>query len=154
MFQFDRTAFRRHFLPVLLSLLIPATWALAQEQAMVADLDTAEWGPPGGGNGYPEGLQTVRLGTDVQTGGVTYYARFPAGSRFDLHWHTHHEYVAVVQGEVDLQLGQDLHHLKTGSYIVIPGNMVHSWDVPDSGDVIILVRRAGPADFYFVEEEH
>ena len=121
---------------------------------MVTDLDTVEWGLPGGGNGYPEGLQTVRLGIDLQTGGVTYYARFPAGSRFDLHWHTHHEYVVVVQGEVDLQLGPDLHHLKVGSYIVIPGTMNHSWDVPDTGDVVILVRRAGPADFHFVGEAH
>ena len=97
------------------------------------------------------GLQTARLGIDASSGGVTYYARFPAGSRFELHWHTHNEYVAVVQGEVDLQLGSELHRLETGSYVVIPGSMNHSWDVPDSGDVVILVRRAGPADFHFVE---
>ena len=131
----------------------PSTVGMAQEQAFVADLESLEWGPPGGGNGFPVNLRTARLGVDASTGGVTYYAMFPAGSRFELHWHTHHEYVAVVQGEVDIQLGPDLHHLKTGSYIVIPGGMNHSWDVPVSADVIILVRRAGPADFHFVEDQ-
>ncbi|MBT8146338.1 MAG: cupin domain-containing protein [Gammaproteobacteria bacterium] len=139
---------RQSLIPVLLLL---ASSALAQEQAFVTDLETVKWGPPGGGNGYPLGLRTARLGIDAISGGVTYYARFPAGSRFELHWHTHPEYVAVVQGEVDLQLGSELHHLITGSYVVIPGSMNHSWDVPDSGDVVILVRRAGPADFHFVE---
>jgi hypothetical protein len=33
---------------------------------------------------------------------------------------------------------------------VIPGKMNHSWDVPEDDDVVILVRRAGPADFNFV----
>jgi len=133
-------------------LALPLALVKAQEQAFVTDLETVDWGPPAGGNGTPVGLQTARLGVDATTSGITYYARFPAGSHFDLHWHTHHEYVAVLQGEVDLQLGTEQHHLKTGSYIVIPGSMNHSWDVPDNADVIILVRRAGPADFHFVED--
>jgi hypothetical protein len=29
--------------------------------------------------------------------------------------------------------------------------MEHVWEIPESSDVIILVRRAGPADFHFVE---
>ncbi len=150
-----RSYFQLHRVYLLIVLASPLTLsasAIAQEHAFVADLNTVEWGAPGGGNGFPQGLQTVRLGIDAQTMGVTYYAKFPAGSHFDLHWHTHHEYVAVVQGEVDLQLGLELHHLTTGSYIVIPGGVNHYWDVPDSEDVIILVRRAGPADFHFVEE--
>jgi len=36
---------------------------------------------------------------------------------------------------------------------VIPGALNHSWTVPAGGaDAVILVRRAGPADFNFVEE--
>ena len=148
----DLSILCRRLLLTLLTLASPVVLVQAQEQAFVTDLESVEWGPPGGGNGFPVGLQTARLGIDADTGGITYYAMFPAGSRFELHWHTHHEYVAVVQGEVDLQLGPQLHHLKTGSYIVIPGGMNHSWDVPDSTDVTILVRRAGPADFHFVED--
>ena len=116
------------------------------------NLDEIEWGPPGGGNGSPLGLRTARQGLDPVTGGVTYYAMFPAGTHFDLHWHSHDEFVVVVQGSVVFQLGMQTHELRAGAYVAIPGGMHHSWDVPDSGEVIILVRRAGPADFHFVTQ--
>ena len=112
-----------------------------------------EWSPPGGGNGYPLGLRTSRVGVDPDTGGVTYYAMFPAGSHFDLHWHTHDEYVVVVAGEIRIRLGEEDYDLSVGSYIVIPGELNHSWTVPAGGeDAVILVRRAGPADFHFVAQ--
>jgi mannose-6-phosphate isomerase-like protein (cupin superfamily) len=136
--------------------LLPAALTEAQADvspvdAFVTDLDTVEWGEPGGGNGFPVGVQTVRLGLDAVTGGITYYARFPAGSHFDLHWHTHDEYVAVLQGNVVIVLGAETYTLTAGSYVVIPGAMNHSWDVPPEADVVILVRRGGPADFNFVK---
>ena len=77
---------------------------------------------------------------------------FPAGSRFDLHWHTHDEYVVVVKGSVVIELGKETKSLTVGSYVVIPGKMNHSWDVPLDGEVVILVRRAGPADFHYVDK--
>ena len=119
-------------------------------QALAVDLADISWGPPGGGNGVPMGVRTARQGIDPATGGVTYYAMFPAGSHFDLHWHTHDEFVVVVQGTVTIELGEETYSLELGSYVVIPGRMNHSWDVPDGDDVVILVRRAGPADFNFV----
>lgn len=117
----------------------------------VVDLDAVNWGPPGGGNGSPVGVRTARQGVDPVTGGITYYAMFPAGSHFDLHWHSFDEFVVVVSGSVTLELGDTTQLVKTGSYIVIPGHMPHSWDVPLDDDVVILVRRAGPADFNYVE---
>jgi len=122
----------------------------AQTQPLVVSHEEVEWGPPGGGNGFPVGVRTARLGIDPDTGGITYYAKFPAGSHFDLHWHTHNEYVVVVAGKVTIVLGEQSHSLATGSYIVIPGKMNHSWDVPPGEDAVILVRRSGPADFHFV----
>ena len=119
-------------------------------EALIVNLADISWGPPGGGNGVPVGVRTARQGIDPATGGVTYYAMFPAGSHFDLHWHTHDEFVVVVQGAVTIELGEETVSLKPGSYIVIPGRMNHSWDVPEGDDVVILVRRAGPADFNFV----
>lgn len=122
-------------------------------EGSVVDINSLNWTPPGGGNGFPVGVQTARQGVDPDTGGITYYARFPAGSHFDLHWHTHDEYVVVVQGELSIRLGEDDHDLAVGSYVVIPGSLNHSWTVPAEGeDAIILVRRAGPADFHFVEQ--
>ena len=119
-------------------------------EALTVNLADISWGPPGGGDGVPVGVRTARQGVDPATGGVTYYAKFPAGSHFDLHWHTHDEFVVVVQGAVTIELGEETVSLKPGSYIVIPGRMNHSWDVPEGDDVVILVRRAGPADFNFV----
>lgn len=122
-------------------------------QRGVIALKDIDWGPPGGGNGYPVGVRSARQGIDPVTGGITYYALFPAGSHFDLHWHTHDEFVVVVQGKLTIELGDESHDVEVGSYIVIPGKLNHSWDVPAGGeDAIILVRRAGPADFHFVEE--
>ena len=121
-------------------------------QALAIDLDEVEWGPRGGGNGSPVGVRTARQGVDLLTGGITYYAEFPAGSHFDLHWHTHDEFVVVVSGNVTIVLGEESHDLQIGSYVVIPGKLNHSWDVPAGGEAaVILVRRAGPADFNFVD---
>lgn len=131
-------------------LLVVPNYAATSE--LVANMEQLNWSQPGGGNGYPVGLQTSRIGVDPDTGGVTYYALFPAGSHFDLHWHTHDEYVVVVQGELTIRLGEEDHDLAVGSYVVIPGELNHSWTVPARGeDAIILVRRAGPADFHFVD---
>ena len=119
---------------------------------MAIDLNDVPWGAPGGGNGFPVGVRTARQGVDPDTGGITYYAMFPAGSHFGLHWHSHDEYVVVVAGELFIQLGEQTHSLSVGSYVVIPGELPHSWTVPaGEKDAVILVRRAGPADFYFVE---
>ena len=122
-------------------------------QPLAVNLDELEWGPPGGGNGSPLGLRTARQGVDPKTGGQTYYAMFPAGSHFDLHWHSYDEHVVVVKGELTIELGDEVYELSTGSYIVIPGKLNHSWDVPEGGDeAVILVRRAGPADFHYVTD--
>lgn len=141
-------------LPLFFVLLAPASGQDAPitiEEPLVVNLDDLEWGPAGGGNGVPLGTQTARQGVDAETGGITYYAKFPAGTHFDLHWHTYPEYVAVLSGQVTIELGGVSHLVRTGSYIVIPGKMNHFWDVPEEGDVVILVRRGGPADFHFVE---
>ena len=129
--------------------LIQATLAT---EPLATDLNDVPWGAPGGGNGFPVGVRTARQGVDPDTGGITYYAMFPAGSHFDQHWHSHDEYVVVVAGELFIQLGEQTHSLSVGSYVVIPGELPHSWTVPaGEKDAVILVRRAGPADFYFVD---
>ena len=56
---------------------------------------------------------------------------------------------AVLSGAVTIVLGENSHSLSPGSYIVIPARMNHSWDVPPGNEVVILVRRRGPADFNF-----
>ena len=129
--------------------LIQATLAT---EPLAIDLNEVPWGAPGGGNGFPVGVRTARQGLNPNIGRVTYDALFPAGSHFDLHWHSHDEYVVVVAGELSFQLGEQTNSLFVGSYVVIPGEMSHSWTVPaGEKDAVILLRRAGPADFLFSE---
>ena len=125
------------------------TTATSPDEPLAINLDEVAWGPPGNTPRFPQGVRTAQLGVDPDNGGPTYYALFPAGSHFDLHWHTHAEYVAVLSGAVTIVLGENSHSLSPGSYIVIPARMNHSWDVPPGNEVVILVRRRGPADFNF-----
>ena len=100
-------------------------------------------------------MRTQLIETDESTAGISYYALFPAGSHFDLHWHSFDEFATVLQGEVTLQLNGEALKLAVGGYVKIPGRAEHSWDVPNvtgrEQDVILLVRRRGPADFHFAK---
>ncbi|MGE4070317.1 MAG: cupin domain-containing protein [Lysobacterales bacterium] len=111
-----------------------------------------QWSAPGNKPCYPSGVQTAKLGTDPDNGGPAYFARFPAGSTFEAHWHTHNEFVVVVSGGGAIVLDGRRHALSAGSYVVIPGRVAHSWHVPPDGPpLVIQVRRSGPADFHFVD---
>jgi quercetin dioxygenase-like cupin family protein len=116
-------------------------------------LDSADWGPPYEAAGFPSGIQKALIVVDPSSGGETYYARFPAGSTFDLHWHSHPEYVAILAGEVTLTLGEQRYAMEAGSYVAVPANMNHAWEVDGELDCVLLVRRTGPADFNFVEPD-
>ena len=113
--------------------------------------ETADWGPPSDRPGFPPGLRNAPIATDPDTGGPTYLARFPAGSRFAMHWHTFTETVVVLEGSVDITLDGVTQTATAGSYIIIPGESHHTWQVPSNQDVVLLARRDGPADFHFVE---
>ena len=64
------------------------TSASSQEEALAINLADVDWGPPGNTPRFPQGVRTKQLGIDPDNGGPTYYAKFPAGSHFDLHLHT------------------------------------------------------------------
>jgi quercetin dioxygenase-like cupin family protein len=141
-----------------LALAVPMTVALAagpagaQEAGRVVRLQDIEWGPPGTTPRFPQGVRTSQVRVDPATEGPTYFARFPGGSHFDTHWHSHAEYAVVLAGAGTIVLGEETQGLSRGSYVVIPARLHHSWDVPAGGeDLVILVRRDGPADFNFVD---
>jgi quercetin dioxygenase-like cupin family protein len=118
---------------------------------LVTNWETADWGPPTNRPGFPEGLRNADIATDPATGGPTYLSRFPAGAEFAPHWHTYTETVTVLEGEVDIVLDGTRHTATAGSYVIIPAKAHHSWHVPAGRDVVLLARRDGPADFFFVE---
>lgn len=126
--------------------------AQAKLEPVVIDIAAVQWSAPGTRPCYPLGVQTAQLGTDPDNHGPAYFARFPGGSRFEQHWHTHNEFVVVVSGEGAIVLDGKRHALSPGSYVVIPGRVPHSWHVPAGGPpLVIQVRRSGPADFHFVD---
>lgn len=115
-------------------------------------LESAQWSEPYNGPlGFPKGAQRVSLSVDSRTGGETYYARFPAGSHFALHWHAYSEYAVVLRGKVTQILGTERQSLQVGDYVVIPPKTNHGWEADPDADVYLLIRRDGPADFNFVQ---
>ena len=126
--------------------------ASSEYSALPSRLESAQWSEPYAGPlGVPKGAQRAVLGTDPKSGGETYYAHFPAGSRFELHWHAYAEYAVVLRGKVIHTLGTCKSALQVGDYVVIPPNVAHGWEVDASGDAYLLIRRAGPADQHFVQ---
>jgi mannose-6-phosphate isomerase-like protein (cupin superfamily) len=140
----------------LLSLLIYFGSRPVNAADAILSIDDIDWGAAGGGGGFPVGVRTQLVATDKSTQGITYYAWFPEGSNFDMHWHSFDEYAVVLQGNVFLNLAGKELSLEAGAYVEILGKINHAWNVPagkdgSSNNVILLVRRAGPADFHFVE---
>ena len=138
-----------------LTLGVSATAAVQDTTAELAPLvmhwEDADWGPPTNTPGFPQGIRNAPIATDPDTGGPTYLARFPAGSRFDMHWHAFAETLVVLEGAVDITLDGVSHTATAGSYIIIPAKAHHAYQVPADADVVLLARRDGPADFQFVE---
>ena len=135
--------------------LVPSLAAAQEVQHGVTPLvlqwEAADWGPPTDTPGFPAGLRNAQIATDPETGGPTYLARFPAGSAFAMHWHTHTETVVVLEGAVDIVMDGSRHTARAGTYIIIPGKAHHAWFTHGDADVVLLARRDGPADFHFVD---
>ncbi|HEY8563458.1 MAG TPA: DUF4440 domain-containing protein [Pyrinomonadaceae bacterium] len=118
------------------------------------DLASADWSAPYDGPlGIAKGARRAVVGTDAATGGETYYAWFPAGSLFKLHWHASPEYAVVLRGKVTALLGTEKRLLAPGDYLFVPARTNHGWQIEAGEDAYLLIRRDGPADFNFVEKQ-
>lgn len=146
----DMKVIRLVHLSILLLFFLSCTPKKTPPDSLAINLADVEWGEPADGSIAPAGTRTALQSTNPNTGGVSYYTWFPAGGFFDQHWHTQDEYVVLISGEATISLGKDLYNLEPGAFIVIPGGIPHYWDIPKTGDAIILVKRDGPPDFHFV----
>ncbi len=137
----------------LAALLIAAGAASAPpstEEALVADVATAKFTDSTTPQA-PKGSQTALIGVDPNTKGPTGYAKTPPGTGLPAHWHSHAEYTVLVSGTGTLLLDGKPHQASAGSYFVIPAKMVHQFTCSKESDCLLLTRRAGPADYNFVQ---
>lgn len=115
-------------------------------------LESAKWGLPySGPEGYPKGARRAVLTTDPTTNGDTYFAHFPAGTKFESHWHSNGEYAVLLQGKVTHVTGAKRTPLKIGDYVAIPAKTNHGWETDSASDAYLLIRRDGPMDVNFVK---
>lgn len=113
-------------------------------------LDDAHWGRPySGPEGYPKGARRAVLTVDPVSHGDTYFAHFPAGTKFEQHWHSNGEYAVLLKGKITHLVGSAKTVLKTGDYVALPAQTNHGWEVDAGGDAFLLIRRDGPMDVHF-----
>ena len=82
--------------------------------------------------GFPTGLKLAVLHGDpnAESGDYTVRLSFPAGYQFPAHWHPNAEHVTVLEGTVQLGMGDapdasKLQSFPAGSFLYIPGKMAH-----------------------------
>jgi quercetin dioxygenase-like cupin family protein len=120
----------------------------AVDEAQVAGVAEAQWNPVKLAE-VPAGAWSSLVAGDPKTGPSVAYAKFPPGFAFPAHRHTHHEYSVLLSGKASFTLDGKQHALLPGSYVTIPGGVVHSVVCEAAGECLLLTRRAGPTDYQF-----
>jgi quercetin dioxygenase-like cupin family protein len=146
--------------PFRLSLLVvlPAALALAadapkppsMEDQLVANVKDAKWTAPKAPE-IPPGAMVSPIASDPPPGGSIGYAKFPAGYTFPMHWHSATESTSLVSGRIVFTVDGKSYELEPGSYIVIPPKMHHMAKCAPGADCILLTRRGGPTDYFWVK---
>ena len=103
-------------LPLILISLAAAT-AQAPSQAVIANLDTANWTHE---KGDPPGSEGVMLHADPVTGGMDLLVRFPAGHVTAPHFHDSNERIMVAEGQLTLRRDSGSIVIKSGGYAYLP----------------------------------
>ena len=135
----------------LLSLAFPAL-ALAQAEPtsskeMVPDAVTFK---PLDVPGFDKGAKIAVLHGDIEAASGDYTIRlwFPAKYRFPAHWHPNPEHLTVLEGSLELGMGDafdagKLHTYPMGSFLYIPGQMSHFGEAK----VVTVIQLHGQAPF-------
>jgi quercetin dioxygenase-like cupin family protein len=99
------------------------------------------------------GSKTAVLQGDPKTGMHHSYLKLPDGAFVPPHWHSHDEYVTVVQGTVLFGTGDKADRDSTrlyaaGAFVYMPAGVRHfAWA---KGEVVLSQTRGGAADFNWV----
>jgi quercetin dioxygenase-like cupin family protein len=106
---------------LLFAALCAAAFAQKGSEAVLANLDTAQWTHD---KGDPPGSESVFLRQDPQTGGMDLLVRFPAGHIFAPHWHESNERIVVLEGQLTLRRETGDTTLNTGGVAFLPAKEV------------------------------
>lgn len=107
--------------------------------------DTMHWVP---GTGPAKGTSAVVMVGDPNKSGISVIrVKMPDGYTNQPHYHSHPEYITVMQGTLLFGLGDTVNKSKaaslpTGSFIVVPTG-VHHWSVA-KGETIEQIGGEGP----------
>jgi quercetin dioxygenase-like cupin family protein len=100
-----------------------------------------------------KGAQIAVLTGDPKAGAYSALKKLPAGASMGKHTHTAAQTVVVVSGTITLQVdgmgpAQDM---TAGSFLAIPGGMVHSADCKAGADCVYFEEQPGASDYKPVE---
>ena len=127
--------------------------AIAQSPAHVMEgLGTAKWGPAP--PMLPPGAQiAVLAGNPMKAERYTVRLKFPANYAIPAHSHPEDENVAIVSGELFMQMGTKLDRktgmgLGVGGFALMPANANHA--AYTKAETTILLYGQGPIEFKYV----
>lgn len=70
----------------------------------------------------------------------------------DKHWHRSVEIFAVFEGEMDFFLNDERHPLRSGEFILVNSNEIHSIQVPNPNKTVVLQMPLNTFEDYFTGE--
>lgn len=106
---------------LLLSVSMAIATGQTASQAIVTNLDTAQWTHQ---KGDPAGSESVMLRDDPATGGMDLLVRFPAGHVIAPHWHESNERIIVLEGQLTLRQEAGDALINSGGYAFLPAHEV------------------------------
>jgi quercetin dioxygenase-like cupin family protein len=111
---------------------------------------------PDDGDYAQVGAMGVRFMVDAQTGGGFSMVEHPIPPRAlaaPLHTHTHEdEYSYVLEGEVGVQIGEDVTVARTGDLVIKPRGIQHAfWNAGDRPARVLEIISPAPFVKYFEE---
>jgi quercetin dioxygenase-like cupin family protein len=90
-------------------------------QSVTANLATAKWTHD---KGDPPGSESVLLREDAATGAMELLVRYPAGHKFDPHWHSANERILLLEGKMSVKVGDRETVLEPGGYAFLPAKEI------------------------------
>lgn len=92
-----------------------------------------------------QGRQIIKLKASDTSGGLSIlFSLVPAGSGIPPHVHTlEDETFQITEGELEVNIGGDIHRLTTGDMIFMPRNIPHSFKAITETSMWVILNPAG-----------